>query len=131
MTILPSPPAATRGTMPGADAAMIRFVGRRIRLRRLELGLGLEALAERAKLPVSELIMQEEGAARLPAEALLALARALNVPLLHFYATDSAMPPMQRGLAEPSEVLEIFERISDPRLRSLAVERLRVLARAG
>lgn len=124
-------PDHARGENHAADAAMQRFVGQRIRQRRLALGLEINVLAERLRLPASRIADQESGAARLPAEALLALAAALRVPLRHFYNPEPASPPPPREMHESTEVQDVFQRISDPRVRDLVLEGLRALARAG
>lgn len=97
------------GDSHSANMAMQRFVGRRIRQRRLALGLEINVLAERLRLPVSRIADQENGAARLPAESLLALAMALRVPLRHFYTLEPASsPPAPLEGHESTEMLDVF-----------------------
>jgi transcriptional regulator with XRE-family HTH domain len=109
------------------DGALARFVGRRVQQCRLAMGMDREALAVRARTPVARLALQEEGALRLRAEELLAVADALGVPLHHLFVEDAAPRPPER----PRDLLELesaYKRITNPKLRQIAVDGVVALA---
>ena len=60
-------------------------VGARIRLRRRELGVSLDRLADILGLTFQQLQKYETGQTRIPASRLWAIANALCVPIDHFY----------------------------------------------
>jgi transcriptional regulator with XRE-family HTH domain len=70
-----------------------RHVGLRIRLRRKEIGLSQEKLGEALGITFQQVQKYERGANRISASKLWETARALRVPVAHFY----------EGLAEPDE----------------------------
>jgi transcriptional regulator with XRE-family HTH domain len=60
-------------------------VGRRIRARRLELGLSLNALASQLELTFQQVQKYESGANRVAASRLMRIAEALQVPPSYFF----------------------------------------------
>lgn len=60
-------------------------VGARVRLRRRDLGLSLDRLADILGLTCQQLQKYETGQARISASRLWAIANALCVPIDHFY----------------------------------------------
>ena len=109
-----------------SDAALARFVGGRLQQRRQALGMARDVLAAKAGLSVGNLALQEEGDLRLPPDELWALATALGVPLRYFFMEEKpALPAAEREVAELESA---YRRIRDPRLRQIAVDRVRALA---
>lgn len=118
---------ATRG-----DAALARQIGARVRDRRQALGMTPDALARSAGITRAVLEQQEDGQARLPAEALLALAEALGVPLRHLFDAqpvarhDRPLAPREDG--EMRALAEAYARIRCPDMRRVAVRCMDALA---
>jgi transcriptional regulator with XRE-family HTH domain len=77
----------TRGKPNETDA----FVGRRIRDRRLRLGMSQVHLAEGLGLTFQQVQKYEKGGNRVGAGRLYALAQVLDVPVTYFF--DGAPPP--------------------------------------
>jgi transcriptional regulator with XRE-family HTH domain len=65
-------------------------VGRRIRARRLELGLSLNALAAQLELTFQQVQKYESGVNRVAASRLLRIAEALQVPPSFFFPSQQA-----------------------------------------
>lgn len=65
-------------------------VGRRIRARRLELGLSLNALAAQLELTFQQVQKYESGANRVAASRLIRIAEALQVPPSFFFPVQQA-----------------------------------------
>ncbi|THD74441.1 MAG: helix-turn-helix domain-containing protein [Phenylobacterium sp.] len=115
-----------------------RHVGLRIRMRRKELGLSQERLADAVGLTFQQIQKYERAANRVSASKLWELARALDAPVTYFYeglaeaeAADGPVP--REGMQDflmSSDGLELaiaFPRISQPRLRRKLVELIRAL----
>ncbi len=126
------------------------YVGTRVRLRRMLLGMSQEKLGERLGLTFQQVQKYEKGVNRIGASRLFELAKVLGVSVGYFYedAPDhasgaSAESAAASGFAElPSESyaadflssregLELnkaFARISDPKVRRTIVDLVRSLA---
>jgi transcriptional regulator with XRE-family HTH domain len=63
-----------------------RYVGSRIRLQRISLGMTDEHLAEMIGVSAAEMEHYEEGALRVPPSLLLDVANALSVGISYFFA---------------------------------------------
>ncbi|MEO1091662.1 MAG: helix-turn-helix transcriptional regulator [Pseudomonadota bacterium] len=116
-----------------------RHVGRRLRMRRLLLGMSQERLGELLGLTFQQIQKYERGANRLGASRLFEAARALEVEVSFFFEellTGPDAPAASLGLAEEAssyaasgftstvqggrdtlELVRAFERIGDPDLR--------------
>ena len=84
-TAEPAPRARPR--RPRADA-LDALVGKRVRERRLALGLTVQELAAALGVPYQQLHKYETGANRLSAGRLFLLAEALRVEVAHFFGED-------------------------------------------
>jgi transcriptional regulator with XRE-family HTH domain len=91
----PSPAARGRRRAQGVDLA----VGRRLRERRVMLGLTLRQVAERVGITHQQLAKYERGANRVPAARLYQTARALGADVGHFF---EGLEPGGRERAEPA-----------------------------
>jgi transcriptional regulator with XRE-family HTH domain len=134
---------------PGSDAQtddsdgphpVDRHVGLRIRMRRKELGISQERLAEALGLTFQQVQKYERAANRVSASKLWEIARALNASVTYFYdglaaASDGdAPPPPSRGAhaflltPEGVELAALFPRLPRARVRRKVVELVRALA---
>ena len=115
-----------------------RHVGLRIRMRRKELGLSQERLAEAVGLTFQQIQKYERAANRVSASKLWELSRALDAPVTYFYeglaeAEEADAPIPREGMqdflmsADGLELAIAFPRISQPRLRRKLVELIRAL----
>lgn len=123
-----------------------KYVGSRVRMRRIMLGMSQEKLGEALGLTFQQVQKYEKGINRVGASRLFELSNVLGVPVQFFYEElQTGAPPSQsaEGFAETSsesyivdflnsrEGLELnrsFVRISDPKVRRSVVELVRVLA---
>jgi transcriptional regulator with XRE-family HTH domain len=122
-------------------------VGRRLKLRRLLLGLSQERLGELLGLTFQQIQKYERGTNRLGASRLYDAARALGVDVGFFFEELDALSD---GLAEHAigylgepvcgpaerrrdtlELVRAFERIDDPELRRRVLDVTRAVADAG
>lgn len=122
-------------------------VGRRLKLRRLLLGLSQERLGELLGLTFQQIQKYERGTNRLGASRLYEAARALSVDVSFFFEELDVLPD---GLAEDAiderdgprcgpaerrrdtlELVRAFERIDDPELRRRVLDITKAVADAG
>jgi transcriptional regulator with XRE-family HTH domain len=117
-----------------------RHVGLRIRMRRKELGLSQERLAQALGLTFQQVQKYERAANRVSASKLWAIARVLKAPVAYFYegiadGDDESGDGFPNGASQDymltSEGLELaatFLRIPRSNLRRKLLELVRVLA---
>jgi transcriptional regulator with XRE-family HTH domain len=117
-----------------------RHVGLRIRLRRKELGLSQEKLAESIGLTFQQIQKYERAANRVSASKLWELARALQISVGYFYEGlgDSGISTLSQTpsatvqdfllTTEGVELATLFPRIRQARLRRKILELVRVMA---
>ncbi len=128
-------PAARRNTV---DVQ----VGKRLRQRRMLLGLSQEKLAVSVGLTFQQIQKYERGANRIGAGRLYDLSRQLDVPIGYFFeglgidgppqAGGSALvksPPQHRR--ENADLIRAYYRIQDPRMRACMLELCRAMAHAA
>ena len=115
-----------------------RTVGSRLRLRRKQLAVTQQQLADLLGVDVDEIAKCERGANRLGAAALAQASQVLEAPISYFFARLAAVNPsspetMPREplLALPGapELLSAYSRIASPQLRISVLELVRRLAR--
>jgi transcriptional regulator with XRE-family HTH domain len=116
-----------------------RHVGLRIRLRRKELGLSQEKLAESIGLTFQQIQKYERAANRVSASKLWALARVLQISVSYFYEGLGQAEDAMTALApDPSvhdflltsegiELASLFGRIRHPKLRRKILELIRAM----
>jgi transcriptional regulator with XRE-family HTH domain len=116
-----------------------RHVGLRIRMRRKELGISQEKLAEALGLTFQQVQKYERAANRVSASKLFEIARALNTGVAYFYEGlapgDELGSPASASLdakafmltPEGAELAATFHRIGRSRVRRKLVELVRVL----
>lgn len=113
-----------------------RHVGLRIRMRRKELGISQERLAEAVGLTFQQIQKYERAANRVSASKLWELARALRTNIAYFYEGLTEMEAdhlprdrMQDFLLTPEglELAATFPRVASLRLRRKVLELVRAL----
>ena len=122
------------------------FVGGRVRLRRMILGLSQEKLGEALGLTFQQVQKYEKGINRIGASRLFELSRVLGVPITYFYEElldQSSSDQHASGFSESGpdhaiveflgsregiELNRAYIRISDPKVRRSIVELVRSLA---
>ncbi len=114
-----------------------RHVGVRIRMRRKEVGVSQERLADSLGITFQQVQKYERGANRVSASKLWEIASALRTPVAYFYdgLGDREAEAAQRDAAqefmmstEGMELMANFPRISEPAIRRKIVELVRVVA---
>jgi transcriptional regulator with XRE-family HTH domain len=116
-----------------------RHVGLRIRMRRKELGISQERLAEALGLTFQQVQKYERAANRVSASKLWEIARALSASVAYFYdglagvaEVESAPTPNRNAHAflltpEGVELAALFPKLPRARVRRKVVELVRVL----
>ena len=114
-----------------------RHVGLRIRMRRKEMGVSQERLAEALGITFQQVQKYERGANRVSASKLWEIAGALRTPVAYFYdgLGDQEAAAAQRDAAqdfmlsaEGIELMATFPRIAEPAIRRKIVDLVRVVA---
>ena len=117
-----------------------RHVGLRIRMRRKELGISQERLADSIGLTFQQVQKYERAANRVSASKLWEMARALNTSIAYFYEGLSETPEapgsnlpretVQDFLMTPEglELASSFPKISHGRVRRKLLDLVRVMA---
>lgn len=119
---------------------MDKYVGRRIKVRRVLMGLSQESLARRLNVTFQQVQKYETGTNRVSASKLFEIAHALSVPITYFFAGA----PIGNGSAEHTsksfvaedflssregvELNRAFLRLQDPRARHTIISLVRALA---
>lgn len=145
--------AETAGGAGGDDPLADRrfavdcHVGRRLRQRRMLLGLSQERLAASLGLTFQQIQKYERGANRIGAARLFDLSRRLEVPIGYFFdglqdpgpdsgeaegAAPQADPPPAAVAPrrEIADLIRAYYRIKDPRMRGCMLELCRAMAAA-
>jgi transcriptional regulator with XRE-family HTH domain len=117
-----------------------RHVGLRIRMRRKELGVSQERLAEAIGLTFQQVQKYERAANRVSASKLYEVARALQTSVAYFYEGLGEAYELSRGgevndavqdfllTAEGMELAALFPKIPRHRLRRKVLELVRAMA---
>lgn len=109
-------------------------VGARMKARRLQLGLGLETLADLLGVSRAQLEKLEAGTDRIGAALLARAAKALNVNVTYFFPVQSE--PLADVLddvlvADIMTLNRVFVLISDPSSRKTIIDLATMLAASG
>jgi transcriptional regulator with XRE-family HTH domain len=125
---------------PGKPNPIDRHVGLRIRVRRKELGVSQEKLAESIGLTFQQVQKYERAANRVSASKLWEMAQALSTSVGYFYqglgdepqVADSNLPKdtIHEFLLTPEgmELAAIFPKLDKARVRRKILELVRVMA---
>lgn len=116
-------------------------VGSRLRLRRLELGMSQEKLADALGITFQQVQKYERGTNRIGASRLHQIALALQVPITYFFEGAAGEPiagsdpihlasPLSDALSDAATVrlLKAFAQIEDPLLKQKAVTVIEAIA---
>ena len=132
-------PRYGRGT--GIPNPIDVHVGKRIRMRRLFLGMNQETLANALGLTFQQVQKYEGGANRVSASRLSAMADILGVPIAFFFgdlqsdddkgsaADQEARERMERP--ETIELVRLYYAITDQRVRQQFLEMVKVVAESS
>jgi transcriptional regulator with XRE-family HTH domain len=109
--------------MGGRTKRIDAHVGERIRLRRTELGLTQEQLAEALEVSYQQVQKYETGANRVSAGRILEIARAFGVEVGYFFeglSDDDPSLPLEHGGRQRAaiELVRKFGQIKDPEVRA-------------
>jgi transcriptional regulator with XRE-family HTH domain len=128
-----------RGT--GVPNPVDVHVGKRLRVRRLFLGMNQEALANALGLTFQQVQKYEGGANRVSASRLAAAAEILNVPISYFFAE---LPPVDTEVSlkdqalrerlerpETIELVRLYYAIPDPAVRQQFLEMVKAVAHSN
>jgi transcriptional regulator with XRE-family HTH domain len=113
--------------MPKRKTSHDREIGRRIRVRRQELGLSQTELGNALQVSFQQVQKYEKGTNRISAGRLQELAQVLNVPVTFFFE-DLAGPTGGSKISEMLEsvyairLLKAFSKIRDRNVQRTAVE---------
>jgi transcriptional regulator with XRE-family HTH domain len=139
--IKPSSLTAVGQTDPDAHP-VDRHVGLRIRMRRKELGVSQERLADAVGLTFQPVQTYERGANRVSASRLWEIAAALQVPIGYFYEglpepNDDSVAPARRDVqdllltSDGPELAAGFLGVRSAKVRRRIVELVRAMADDG
>lgn len=113
-------------------------VGSRVRLRRLELGLSQEKLADQLGITFQQVQKYERGTNRIGASRLHQIALVLQTPITYFFEGASETPgngtqetsPLSQALGDPATVrlVRAFASITDNQLKQKAVGIIEAIA---
>ena len=123
----------------GGPNPIDRHVGLRIRMRRKELGVSQERLADSIGLTFQQVQKYERAANRVSASKLWEVARALSTSVTYFYeglgdgptaGVDLPRDAAQEFLLTPEgmELASIFPKLSQDRVRRKLIELVRLMA---
>ena len=102
---------------PKAPGALDRYVGNRMRVRRLEVGMSQEKLGEALGITFQQVQKYEKGTNRVSISRLNQIAQALETPLSYFYEGGVETSGKQGGFADPelAEIASEFLKLSEGR----------------
>jgi transcriptional regulator with XRE-family HTH domain len=139
LTSTEEPPRYGRGT--GIPNPIDVHVGKRIRMRRLFLGMNQETLANALGLTFQQVQKYEGGANRVSASRLSAMAGILGVPISFFFGDlqldDNSGTPEERQSRERMErpetieLIRLYYAIPDQRVRQQFLEMVKAVAVAA
>jgi transcriptional regulator with XRE-family HTH domain len=115
----------TRVDMSSGTRRIDQHIGERLRLRRTELGLTQEQLAEALDVSYQQIQKYETGANRISASRIFEMARRLDVDMSYFFdglsfGDHAAAPPLEHGGRQRSaiELVRKFAQIEDAQVRA-------------
>ena len=83
---------------PAGDAIDVH-VGRRVRERRMELGMNQKSLAQAIGVSFQQLQKNEHGTNRIGASRMFELSKALNVPISYWFDELPPQPPIKLAIS--------------------------------
>jgi transcriptional regulator with XRE-family HTH domain len=130
---------ASRGRSPVNAAAskqnerdeIDRRVGRRIRLRRIMLGLTQEVIAQKLQITLNQIHKYERGATRISAARLWQFAEILDVSVDFFFEAQEQNGASGNRERQFLELARNFERMENDQQRSIILKVARALAESA
>lgn len=119
------------------------YVGSRVRLRRMMLGMSQEKLGEQLGITFQQIQKYEKGTNRIGASRLQNISSALSVPVSFFFEDAPSSTTGTGGMGEPAspnyvvdflsssegvQLNKAFVRIKDPKLRRRIIDLVRAAA---
>ena len=127
-------------TSPKRPNSTDAYVGSKVRMRRMILGMSQEKLGEQLGITFQQVQKYEKGANRIGASRLQAISQILEMPISYFFPQE---PATAGGMGESaqsdyvsdfmmsSEGIELnraFAQIKDPKLRRKVIDLVRTMA---
>jgi transcriptional regulator with XRE-family HTH domain len=125
--------------MKKSPSAVDRYIGARVRARRVQIGVSQERLGDALGITFQQIQKYEKGANRMGASRLQQAATALGVPVSHFY--DGAPDGQGMALAEAPQasytpvltteeaaLLAAFRRVNDQTVRKRMLQLVEAMA---
>lgn len=115
-----------------ATSAIDVSLGRRVRARRLEIGMSQERLADLLGVTFQQIQKYEKGVNRIAGSRLWGISKALDMPVAQFFEgdTEGSTEGFSAILATPEgvELMTLFASIKSRAVRRRVVHLVRVLA---
>ncbi|MGO4705126.1 helix-turn-helix domain-containing protein [Microvirga sp. 2MCAF38] len=120
----------SKARRPKATGPADYRIAKRIRLRRLTVGLSQGAVAAALGLTFQQVQKYELGANRVSASRLQEIANVLRAPVSFFYdeGPNAPMPSMLLDTPQSISILRAFKTIENPKLRRQAVALVEAIA---
>jgi transcriptional regulator with XRE-family HTH domain len=129
LTTAPSAkPVRSYGRGSGVPHPVDVDVGKRIRARRLFLGMNQSALAAALGLTFQQVQKYEHGANRVSASRLSAIADVLGVPVSFFFIEGPAQHDARMEQSEAIELVRYYYAIPDARVRQQFLQMIKAVA---
>ncbi|MEJ1936845.1 helix-turn-helix transcriptional regulator [Nostoc sp. NIES-2111] len=143
--LTPTPAPKKRRQSRGGAPVVDEHVGKRVRLRRVELGMSQQVLARLIGITFQQLQKNERGVNRLSASRMYEAARVLDVPIGYFFDGIMDAKPLakrdkkieyslpiedEQAKRETLELVTAYYDIRDRKLRQQMVGTMRALARS-
>ncbi|MDZ4690972.1 helix-turn-helix transcriptional regulator [Terricaulis sp.] len=111
-----------------------RQLGEQVRLRRLEIGMSQERLAQLLGVTFQQVQKYEKGVNRIAASRLFDIAAALDVPVNRFFEALAGATPFSVNCERPKgadELLRLYGAIPSVSVRRRVIDLVRVMAAEG
>jgi transcriptional regulator with XRE-family HTH domain len=129
LTTVPSgKPVHSYGRGSGVPHPVDVQVGKRIRARRLFLGMNQAALATAIGLTFQQVQKYEHGTNRVSASRLLAIANGLGVPVSFFFVEGAAQDDARMEQPETIELVRSYHAITDAQVRHQFLQMVKAVA---
>jgi len=127
----PGKPVRSYGRGTGVPHPVDVHVGKRIRTRRLLLGMNQETLATALDLTFQQVQKYEHGANRVSASRLSAIADVLGVPVSFFFIEGPSNHDARIEQPETIELVRCYYAIPDERVRQQFLQMVKAVARTS
>jgi len=124
-------PGPSYGRGSGVPHPVDVHVGRRIRARRLLLGMNQQTLATALGLTFQQVQKYEHGANRVSASKLSAIADALGVPVSFFFIEGAAKHDARMEQLETIELVRCYYALPSDGLRQQFLQMVKAVAESG